>query len=369
MSDLDQLLTETFERRAARAATTTISPEVVRYAIRRRARTATMSALGVAATDAALATAGAIAVHGSTVRSDVGTVAKDAEGGTIIASVPWTAGTRLTVRTGTGSSTGGGAEFCLPGRCLGPANLTGGLSFGLGADLVGMAPAGTAKVRVSVGDAPPVSAPLSTVHGQTSGSPVLFGVPGVIPPLDSNGMFSQTLRVTALNGQGKAVAEHTWLGSLALAAAHPPSGAELTLPKGGAVAQVVWASRDGWTCIGERPGPGHPAYEAQSCAPRYTGSELAQLADGGGQINVLVLVGAPNIASMTLVARHEPTHDGLPSATLTTVGQAKIVVVSTADGSQDSSLSLDTRDGTGKLVGSGLLSGVAQLPGLVSAGT
>ena len=359
MSDLDQLLAGTFERRAA-VAPLGLSPEAVRREIRRhRVRSAKTCAVVTALVAAVGGAASAIHHTGRATQPAVRPVqpspepqVSDGGNGVVAARLPWGKTQQLTLAVRIGTYRG--AMFCLPQAqvaadslpdavpgCTDEANLAATTPVDAGSQgrIFGIAPPGTAKVQLVLDTLQgriTVKAELAQVRSGAAPAPVVFGFPGRSSELDANGVLSLSSELEAFDVHGAVLGLSRRLGSVQLAAAHPATaeapntGAVATLPVEADYDQLhrVWTAADGWSCIGDRATVGGVVrWGAQECAPPFRPGDVTLLfAKYGTATDVPVLRMPTSVTACTLTEKGGRTD----RATLTDTGRSRIAVLRTA---------------------------------------
>jgi hypothetical protein len=374
MTDLNQRLVETFERRAA-LAPAVVSPEAVRQAARRqRVRTAKLSAAGLAAW-VVLAT-GLVATLQHTGRSTAPAVTPPSwQPGIVVASIPWTGGYTLSIRYGEGVGSAE-LEFCIANAnpsysCTGPVQLSGDTIDNLSAqgEVYGTAPTGTSKVLVTVDGQKPAAALLAKFNLDQRGlpaadgaDPVLFGVPGLSSSVGLSGLISRTVHVEALDAAGAVIATRTALGSWDLAQAHPPAGAVGQLPgpkpSTGLPQKLLWISADGWSCTGEAATvDDRQQYGADSCTQPFAVGSVGLLnSTSSDKLRTYILRMPASVATAVLV-----THNGRQSvATITRGPYGNLAVVTEDNTVPNDPATLTARDSNDQVVYRG---DIDKLPG------
>jgi hypothetical protein len=308
MTDLDQLLADALERRAAVAGPAVTPASVHRAIHRKRLLTAKVLAAAVAA---CTAVSGAAVLAGA--RHDrrpatsgpivpVPTAATNtAEDGTIVEELPWAGTTALTLRRGgTAVGTAGtptGYAFCFAASCVGTAVPAPADAFAIGLDkgsIYGLAPHGTRKVLVIVGAQTPVSIPVSATD-EASLPGVMYGVSSISPVAPGVGAFTLTYRLVAYDAGGQQLASELVVGSYDLAVEHAPDGPVAAVPghEGTSLPQLAWTDKSGWACAGQRSGSGATAtYGANVCVPPRNPGHVALVADDTSNQYVVLRVPA-----------------------------------------------------------------------------
>jgi hypothetical protein len=338
MTDLDQLLAETFDRRAA-VAGPAVAPAAVHRAIaRHRLRTAKVVAAAAAGCAAVTGVAVlAVSQHDRrpAVSPPVGpavpttaTASASAQDGTVVEELPWAGTTALTLRRG-GTAVGtaqtpDGYAFCFGASCTGKTLPAAPHAFAIGLDrgsIYGLAPHGTRKVLVIVGVQAPVSIPVSATD-EPNLPGVMYGVSSISPVAPGLGAFSLSYRLVAYDGAGRQLAAQLVVGSYDLALAHPPVGSVMALPtpEGAALQQLAWTDKSGWACAGESSGSGAAAsFGANVCAPPADPGRVALVA--GDSSNDYVVLRVPATVSR---AELRGQHGKVVRATFTDTGHGRL---------------------------------------------
>jgi hypothetical protein len=297
MTDLDELLADAFEHRAT-VAGPAVTTQAVHLAIRRQnLRTAKATAVAVVACAALTGTAVLAGarhdrrpVVSGPVRPSVPTPAFPEQDGTIVEELPWAGTIALTLRRG-GTAVGtaetpDGYAFCFDASCTGRIAAADPQDFTIGANrgsIYGLAPHGTRKVLVTLGEQTPVSIPVSATDDPTLPG-VMYGISSISAVQPGLGSFSLTYRLVAYDWQGQQLAATTVVGSYDLALAHPPVGPLAALPAraddGVTPQQVAWADSSGWSCRGERSAAGASVtFGADVCVPPGDPARVSLVAD------------------------------------------------------------------------------------------
>ncbi len=332
MNDLDQLITDVFERRAA-TAPVSLSPEVVRHAIRRaRIRTAKLSVASLTVVVGLVA--GAMATGGGHPRGAVAPAATPTASpqhpqvdpsARVLASLPWSGVERLQLR---GSDLPDDQPaLCVGTTCGPPADLSGTLAAEPLLDgLAGTAPAATVRVRVRVGTSAAITVPVTAAAAGTFGPAVLFGAPNAKVQLEPTGFLTHAVHIDALDAQGGVIASIDRPGSDELARAHPPVTAVVGLPETQPQPEVTWISSGGWTCIGYRvPVRGTPELGAENCQHAANPSTIAWLTPGAWPLRYLLLQVPTSTTSVVLTSNHGVEH----RATFLSTRLAELAIVRT----------------------------------------
>ena len=287
MTDLNQLLTEAFDRRAA-AAPDSLSTDAVRRAIRRSRHRAVR--LTAALTLATIATgAGAIGLtvsmhhRSSDIGGDQGW--NDAVGSfTPVVQLPPVGQPLVSVvRIVAKKPPSTYYELCSGHECDAGVDLAGKAvtEQGKGGSVFGLAPSGTAKVLVSIAGAAYREAALAVIP--SPGRPMLYAVPGASLNVGPSAAVTRTVRTLAIDASGKVMSAVEVLGSQELAQRHPVSGPTVPLPAGAAddIGVLAWMSADGWSCEGNRVVvDGHLVFGASECQRPRTATEMTLVATG-----------------------------------------------------------------------------------------
>lgn len=377
MSDLDQLLGEALERRAA-VARPGMTPAVVHHAIRRqRLRTARVSAVAAVACAAVtgvtvLAGVGHHATRPAVTRPPAPSVpAPDSVlDGTIVEELPWAGTTSLTLnRGGTADGTAGtpdGYAFCFAVSCTGTVTAA-PHGFTVGSDsgsIYGLAPHGTRKVEVTLGTQPAVSIPVSPTDDPTLPG-VMYGTSSISAVAPGMGAFSLTYRLVAYDWQGQQLAEETVVGSYDLALIHRPVGPLAGLPGdlGAGPQQVAWTDKAGWACSGERSTTaGTVSFGANVCVPPGDPARVTLVADNPS-LQQLVL----RVPAAVRNAELRGQTGRVVRATFTDTGHGRLAVFDLSVGVPSANSRITCRDAAGAIVLSAPMNSLTSPAGTVAA--